>query len=190
MTGVLDSRAEVSPEPLRSSRPRRSAGALGSELAAMAATLAGPRLRSQSDALSVCERAAAEGLPIYFYGSTTEILAALQKSLEERFPASASLAANPRSFAACSPPEKSELAARIVVRALRSPSSARAARGRKSFAYEFRDALSMPILAVGAAFPFFAGRIAQAPRWMQDRGLEWLFRLCVEPRVYGAVTSI
>ena len=35
--------------------------------------------------------------------------------------------------------------------------------------------------AIGAAFAFHAGEVAQAPRWMQDRGLEWLFRLCAEP---------
>ena len=40
----------------------------------------------------------------------------------------------------------------------------------------------MPVLAVGAAFPFFAGEVPQAPKWMQDRGLEWLFRLGAEPR--------
>jgi UDP-N-acetyl-D-mannosaminuronic acid transferase (WecB/TagA/CpsF family) len=50
------------------------------------------------------------------------------------------------------------------------------------FAYEFRDALEIPILASGAAFPFLAGFVPQAPRWMQDRGLEWLFRLASEPR--------
>ena len=40
----------------------------------------------------------------------------------------------------------------------------------------------MPIMAVGAAFPFIAGLNPQAPRWMQDRGLEWLFRLTSEPK--------
>jgi N-acetylglucosaminyldiphosphoundecaprenol N-acetyl-beta-D-mannosaminyltransferase len=34
----------------------------------------------------------------------------------------------------------------------------------------------------GAAFPFLAGFVPQAPQWMQDRGLEWLFRLVSEPR--------
>ena len=43
-------------------------------------------------------------------------------------------------------------------------------------------ALSMPILAVGAAFNFHAGLLPQAPRLMQDLGLEWLFRLACEPR--------
>src|SRR3954462_5612537 len=36
--------------------------------------------------------------------------------------------------------------------------------------------------AVGAAFDFHAGRISQAPTWMQDRGLEWTYRIAQEPR--------
>ncbi len=38
------------------------------------------------------------------------------------------------------------------------------------------------MLAVGAAFDFMAGTKPQAPRWMQQYGLEWLFRLATEPR--------
>lgn len=37
------------------------------------------------------------------------------------------------------------------------------------------------MLAVGAAFDFYAGTVKQAPKWMQDSGLEWLFRLIQEP---------
>jgi len=50
------------------------------------------------------------------------------------------------------------------------------------FVYEFRELVSMPLLAVGAAFPFLAGIVPQAPLWMQKFGLEWLFRLWSEPR--------
>jgi N-acetylglucosaminyldiphosphoundecaprenol N-acetyl-beta-D-mannosaminyltransferase len=38
------------------------------------------------------------------------------------------------------------------------------------------------MIGVGAAFDFLAGTKRQAPRWMQRSGLEWLFRLCSEPR--------
>jgi N-acetylglucosaminyldiphosphoundecaprenol N-acetyl-beta-D-mannosaminyltransferase len=38
------------------------------------------------------------------------------------------------------------------------------------------------MLAVGAAFDFHSGRVRQAPRWMQRFGLEWLFRLFMDPR--------
>lgn len=38
------------------------------------------------------------------------------------------------------------------------------------------------MIGVGAAFDFLAGAKRQAPPWMQRNGLEWLFRLCSEPR--------
>lgn len=46
-----------------------------------------------------------------------------------------------------------------------------------------RSRLRAPILiGVGAAFDFLAGVKSQAPRWMQQNGLEWFFRLITEPR--------
>jgi N-acetylglucosaminyldiphosphoundecaprenol N-acetyl-beta-D-mannosaminyltransferase len=46
-----------------------------------------------------------------------------------------------------------------------------------------RPMLEAPVLiAVGAAFDFHTGTVKQAPRWMQQSGLEWLFRLATEPR--------
>ena len=46
-----------------------------------------------------------------------------------------------------------------------------------------RDKLRVPVMVgVGAAFDFLSSRKRQAPVWMQDRGLEWLFRLSQEPR--------
>ena len=38
------------------------------------------------------------------------------------------------------------------------------------------------MLGVGAAFDFLAGTKPQAPRWMQQSGLEWIFRLGTEPQ--------
>ena len=38
------------------------------------------------------------------------------------------------------------------------------------------------MLGVGAAFDFHAGKVRQAPAWMQRAGLEWFFRLLMEPR--------
>jgi N-acetylglucosaminyldiphosphoundecaprenol N-acetyl-beta-D-mannosaminyltransferase len=46
-----------------------------------------------------------------------------------------------------------------------------------------RDRLDVPVIcAVGAAFDFHATRISQAPSWMQQRGLEWTYRIAQEPR--------
>jgi N-acetylglucosaminyldiphosphoundecaprenol N-acetyl-beta-D-mannosaminyltransferase len=46
-----------------------------------------------------------------------------------------------------------------------------------------RQSLAVPaIIGVGQAFNIYAGSVRQAPRWMREHGLEWLFRLQQEPR--------
>jgi N-acetylglucosaminyldiphosphoundecaprenol N-acetyl-beta-D-mannosaminyltransferase len=48
--------------------------------------------------------------------------------------------------------------------------------------YEHRARLRVPVLlGVGAAFAINSGKLRQAPEWMRESGLEWLFRLMVEP---------
>jgi UDP-N-acetyl-D-mannosaminuronic acid transferase (WecB/TagA/CpsF family) len=44
-----------------------------------------------------------------------------------------------------------------------------------------RSRLAMPLLAVGAAFDYHAGSLRNPPAWMQRSGLEWLWRLALEP---------
>ncbi len=45
-----------------------------------------------------------------------------------------------------------------------------------------RGEVNAVMLGVGAVFDFLAGIKAIAPTWMQHAGLEWLFRLAMEPR--------
>lgn len=42
-------------------------------------------------------------------------------------------------------------------------------------------------MGVGGAFDFIAGIAKRAPRWMQTLGLEWLWRLIIEPRRIGRI---
>lgn len=54
---------------------------------------------------------------------------------------------------------------------------------QEKFMAEFLPKLEVTLMVgVGAAFDFHAGRVKQAPRWMQRSGLEWFYRLCQEPR--------
>lgn len=49
--------------------------------------------------------------------------------------------------------------------------------------YEHREQLPAAMyFGVGAAFNFHAGLVQQAPAWVRSHGLEWLYRLCKEPR--------
>jgi len=57
---------------------------------------------------------------------------------------------------------------------------------QEKFMAEFLPKLDATLMiGVGAAFDFHAGRVRQAPRWMQRSGLEWLFRMACEPRRLG-----
>jgi N-acetylglucosaminyldiphosphoundecaprenol N-acetyl-beta-D-mannosaminyltransferase len=51
--------------------------------------------------------------------------------------------------------------------------------------YQHRQMLERSIkltFAIGTTINFEAGHTPRAPRWMQSAGLEWLYRLCREPR--------
>ncbi len=132
--------------------------------------------------LKVCQIAERERLGIYLYGSTPAVLDRLEQALRQQFPALQICGAEPSKFRRLSADEKGEVTARIMASGAAVTFVGLGCPRQEVWAYEYRDALSMPILAVGAAFDFHAGTVAQAPRWMQDRGLEWLFRLKAEPR--------
>jgi len=54
---------------------------------------------------------------------------------------------------------------------------------QERFMARYADRLDATLLiGVGAAFDFHTGRLRQAPRWVQQSGFEWLFRLACEPR--------
>jgi exopolysaccharide biosynthesis WecB/TagA/CpsF family protein len=42
--------------------------------------------------------------------------------------------------------------------------------------------INSPMMAIGAAFDFYAGNIKHAPQWMQDIGLEWVYRFVQDPK--------
>ena len=132
--------------------------------------------------LRVCERAAAEGLPVFLYGSTPDVLAGLRRNLGERFPTLVVAGSAPSRFRRLTPAERDEVAAEVRGSGAAITFVALGCPRQEVFAYEMREPLGMPVLAVGAAFPFHAGVLPQAPRYLQDRGLEWLYRLTREPR--------
>jgi len=132
--------------------------------------------------LSVLSRAAQERIPVYFYGSTQNILTLLCVNLKARFPGLIIAGAQPSTFGRTPPEIADQVAARIRQSGAQVVFVGLGCPRQEVWAYEFRERLKMPIVAVGAAFPFLAGTLRQAPKWMQDRGLEWFFRLCSEPR--------
>jgi biofilm PGA synthesis N-glycosyltransferase PgaC len=54
---------------------------------------------------------------------------------------------------------------------------------KETWCERHRDRLQVPVIVgVGGSFDVLAGFIKRAPRWVQRTGLEWLWRLLMEPR--------
>jgi exopolysaccharide biosynthesis WecB/TagA/CpsF family protein len=139
------------------------------------------RVYGPSLTLRVLAGAAAEGLPVYLYGSTDETLDRLVPRLQEMFPALKIAGREPSKFRAVAPGEDVEIAERIKASGARIVLVGLGCPRQEIFTYAMRPLLPMPLLAVGAAFDYHAGQLRRPPEWMQRRGLEWLWRLGLEP---------
>ena len=132
--------------------------------------------------LDVCAMAARTGLSIGFYGNRPAVLEELCGKLLARFPGLRIAACMPSRFGRVDQLEQAAVAAAIEDSGTDILFVGLGCPRQEVWVYENRDRLRMPILAVGAALDFHAGRIALAPGWMQRAGLEWCFRLWQEPR--------
>ena len=132
--------------------------------------------------LAVAKRAARDGVPVAFYGSSPEVLDRLQRRLLVRVPGIRIVEAISPPFRPLTPEEDEAYVqqlrasgARIVFVGLGCPRQER-------WCAEHAARVGAVCLAVGAAFDFHAGMLRQAPAVLQRAGLEWAFRLAIEPR--------
>jgi len=133
--------------------------------------------------LALCAQAAVLGHRIYLYGGRPDSLELLQQKLCAKFPRLQVVGAFAPPFRPLTPDEDAAIVAAIrtadpdlIFVGIGMPKQER-------WIDSHRDLLPGTILlGVGAAFDFHAGRVRQAPRWMMRCGLEWFFRLLMEPR--------
>jgi N-acetylglucosaminyldiphosphoundecaprenol N-acetyl-beta-D-mannosaminyltransferase len=137
----------------------------------------GPKLT-----LKVCAEAARQGIPVYFYGSSREVVEKLAQRMGELTPGLKIAGYRPSLFRLATQAEREatvreirDSGAKILFAGLGCPR-------QEVFAYEMGQYLDMPILAVGAAFDYHSGTLAEPPEWIQRSGLQWLYRLIQEPR--------
>ncbi|MEM9588028.1 MAG: WecB/TagA/CpsF family glycosyltransferase [Planctomycetota bacterium] len=132
--------------------------------------------------LRLCQAAASQGVPIFLFGATEEMLDQFANNLCERFDGLRIAGRRASAFRQISAEERDQLADEINASGAKMCFVGLGCPRQEVFAYEMRDRLSMPLIAVGAAFAFHAGMLEQAPPWMQRNGLEWWFRLTREPK--------
>ncbi|MCY2976348.1 MAG: WecB/TagA/CpsF family glycosyltransferase [Planctomycetota bacterium] len=131
--------------------------------------------------LKICEQAEQEGLTIFLFGSRLEVLEKLSANLKQRFPKLNIAGFEPSAFRTGNRDDSEKLVRKIKASGADIIFVGLGCPRQEIFAFENADRFSLPIVAVGAAFDFHAGMVAQAPTCMQDFGLEWLYRLSREP---------
>jgi exopolysaccharide biosynthesis WecB/TagA/CpsF family protein len=132
--------------------------------------------------LCICEQAAIRGVPVYFYGSRPSVLDALKQNLRKMYPGLVIAGCEPSLFRLTSEMERQAIVDRIKASGARIVFVGLGCPRQEVWSYEYRESLGMPLVAVGAAFDFHAGTLRQAPPLLQRAGLEWLYRLALEPR--------
>lgn len=141
-----------------------------------------PRVYGPALTLALCAAAAREGVPVGFYGSTPATLEALVARLRAHFPGLRVAYAYSPPFRPLTVEEEAAVRAEIRRAGVRLLFVGLGCPRQERWMARQRAHLPVVMVGVGAAFDFLAGRKPQAPRWMQQMGLEWLFRLLTEPR--------
>lgn len=130
----------------------------------------------------VCQAAAKRNIPIGLYGGTPEVLQDLVLALTRRHPG---LQVPFKVSPPFRPPTKEEedrdlkdlreSGARILFVGIGCPK-------QELWIQRNRRRFAGPMLGVGQAFDIHSGHSKMAPRWLQNMGMEWAYRLCTEPR--------
>ena len=136
--------------------------------------------------LAVCDAGRSVGLRHFLYGGAPGVADDLRRKLTQRFPGLEICGTFTPPYRSLDPAEfdalQSDVAQarpHIIWVGLSTPK-------QEQFMAAHGPQLDAGLLiGVGAAFDFHTGRVAQAPRWMQRNGLEWLHRILQEPGRLG-----
>jgi N-acetylglucosaminyldiphosphoundecaprenol N-acetyl-beta-D-mannosaminyltransferase len=132
--------------------------------------------------LKVIESATREDIPVGFYGGAPRVLESLVKGMQVRYEGlNVAFSCSPP-FRAMGPEEDAVIVEKINRSGTRILFVGLGCPKQEYWMSEHRGRVKAVMIGVGAAFDFHSGVKPQAPVWMQKMGLEWLFRLAVEPR--------
>jgi N-acetylglucosaminyldiphosphoundecaprenol N-acetyl-beta-D-mannosaminyltransferase len=133
--------------------------------------------------LQICDEARPRGYRHFFYGGADGIADKLARTLVDQYPGLHIAGTYCPPFRALDDVEQDEIAAKInathpdiVWVGLGAPKQ------EKWMAAQLRRIKAPAMIGVGAAFDFHSGNIKWAPRFVRRCGIEWAYRLVVEPR--------
>jgi N-acetylglucosaminyldiphosphoundecaprenol N-acetyl-beta-D-mannosaminyltransferase len=131
--------------------------------------------------LYVLEKADKRNLNVYLYGSIEETLAKFSEFIRKNYPGVNLCGIHADRFRDATPEEDEADIKKINDTGAHIVLVGRGCPRQEVWVADHLGKINAVMMAVGAAFDFHAGTVKQAPKWMQDRGLEWFYRLIKEP---------
>jgi len=119
---------------------------------------------------------------IFLYGGTTETLEKLVARINVAFPRLQIAGTLSPPFRALSAEEDAAIISEINASGAQTIWVSLGCPKQERWMRDHRGKINGVMLGIGAAFNYHAGTLKRAPLWMQQRGLEWLYRLLKEPR--------
>jgi len=132
--------------------------------------------------LHICEAAEKHGIPIGLYGGSSETIEALKKNLKNKYAKIKIVYSYSPPFRSLTSEEDEQIITDINTSGVKILFVGLGCPKQEYWMNSHQKRFNLVMLGVGAAFDFHAGKIKQAPNWMQRTGLEWLFRLIMEPK--------
>ena len=122
----------------------------------------------------------ARGLSVYFLGAREEVLQALVADCRRKYPGLEIAGWRNGYFA---PSEHSAVVEEIARRRPHMLFVGMPSPFKETWCERHRDALGAPVvIGVGGTFDVLTGYVRRAPKFMQVSGMEWFWRLAMEPR--------
>jgi N-acetylglucosaminyldiphosphoundecaprenol N-acetyl-beta-D-mannosaminyltransferase len=130
----------------------------------------------------LCRRASKEGIAVGFYGSTPEVIRDIVHQVTLKFPDLNVAYSYSPPFRALTPEQKADIARDINSSAVRILFVGLGCPRQERWMSEMRSHVNAVMLGVGWAFDVVAGHSKVAPTWIQRIGMEWFFRLVLNPK--------
>lgn len=140
------------------------------------------RVRGPSFFTAVMQAGCDRGIRHFLLGGSPETLVNLRANLEKQYPGVLIVGTHSPPFAPVDDNYIAECAASTVGTGADLVWVGLGTPKQDITGTALANALGITTINVGAAFDFHAGRIVEAPQWIQRSGFEWLFRLLAEPR--------
>jgi len=136
----------------------------------------------------VCEMSAARGITVYFLGAAPGVADEAAENLRKKHPGAKIVGTRHGFFSdADEPLIVADIAAKrpdVLFVAFGIPK-------QEKFIQKYKSSLGASVcVGIGGSFDVHSGRVRRAPVWMQEAGLEWLFRLIQNPKKFSKVMTL